>query len=219
MKLGFDRILQTEQAVYLDKMLPASTGVLAEMEQFAAERHVPISDKETALFLEITARATKAQKCLEIGMAIGYGAIFLLRGMLESGTVTTIEPSYERISQAEDFLTRAGLRERVEIKEGTALEILPGLPEETYDLIYLDAVKEEYSAYLEKSLPLLKIGGVILADNVLWGGQVAGKIREERYENSTRALREFNERFVNHPQLRGQILPIGDGLAFGVKIK
>ncbi|MDQ4120245.1 MAG: O-methyltransferase [Acidobacteriota bacterium] len=219
MKLGFDRILQTEQAVYLEKLLPASTDILAEMEQLAAKQNIPISDKETALFLEITASAIKAKKCLEIGMAIGYGAFFLLRGMPENGIVTTIEPSDERINQAEDFLTRAGLRERIEIKRGTALEILPELSPETYDLIYLDAVKEEYSEYLEKSLPLLKTGGVILADNVLWGGQVAGDVREERYENSTRALREFNELFVNHPQLRGQILPIGDGLAYGVKIK
>jgi predicted O-methyltransferase YrrM len=219
MKLGFDRILQPGQAVYLDKLLPVSIGVLAEMEQFAAEQSVPISDKETALFLETTARAIKAEKCLEIGMAIGYGAFFLLRGMSENGAVTAIELNDERISQAEDFLTRAGLRERVEIKRGAALEILPELSAETYDLIYLDAVKEEYSEYLEKSLPLLKPGGVILADNVLWGGQVAGKIREERYKNSTWALREFNEKFVNHPQLRGQILPIGDGLAYGVKIE
>lgn len=219
MKLGFDRILQPEQAVYLDKLLPGSSGVLAEMEMFAAEQNVPISDKETALFLETTARAIKAEKCLEIGMAIGYGAIFLLRGMPENGTVTTIELSDERISQAEDFLTRIELRERVEIKRGAALEVLPELSNEVYDLIYLDAVKEEYSAYLEESLRLLKRGGVVLADNVLWGGQVAGKVREERYENSTRALREFNEKFVNHPRLCGQILPIGDGLAYGVKIK
>jgi predicted O-methyltransferase YrrM len=218
MKLGFDRILQPEQAAYLDRLLPQSAGVLAEMEQFAAERNIPISDKETALFLENTARAVKAEKCLEIGMAIGYGVMFLLRGMTESASVTTIEPSEERISQAEEFLARAGFRERVEIKKGTALEILPGLSAETYDLIYLDAVKEEYSEYLEKSLPLLKTGGVILADNVLWGGQVAGRVREEKYENSTNALRKFNQKFVNHPQIRGQILPIGDGLAFGVKI-
>lgn len=218
MKLGFDRILQNEQAVYLNKLLPVSDGVLAEMELFAQEQDVPISDKETAVFLEITARATKADKCLEIGMAIGYGAIFLLRGMSENGVVTTIEPSEESIGLAEDFLTRAGLRERVEIKKGTAAEILPELNGEVYDLIYLDALKEEYSDYLEQSLPLLKIGGVILADNVLWGGQVAGSIREERYQNSTRALREFNEKFVNHSQLSGLIMPIGDGLAYAVKV-
>ena len=217
MKLGFDRILQTEQAVYLEKMLPASDYFAAEMERFAAEHDVPISDRETALFLEITARAIKAEKALEIGMAIGYGAIFLLRGMPENATVTTIEPNDEMISAAEEFLSRAGFRERVKIEKGTALDVLPRL-KDSYDLIYLDAVKEEYPDYLEKCLPLLKTGGVILADNVLWGGQVAGEIREEKYRTSTTALREFNEKFVNHPQLRAQILAIGDGLAYGVKI-
>ncbi len=217
MKLNFDGILQSAQAEYLQKLLPESDRILKEMEAFAAENRVPISDKETAIFLEITARAINAEQVLEIGMAIGYGAIFFLRGMSDGGTVTAIEPNDEMIARANDFLTRASLRDRLKIEKGTALDVLP-LLNETFDLIYLDAVKEEYSEYLEKCLPLLKTGGIVLADNVLWGGQVGGEIREEKYRKSTVALREFNRFFVNHPQLRASILPIGDGLAYGVKI-
>ena len=219
MKIAFDGILQQRQAEYLENLLPQSEGVVAEMERFAAENRVPISDRETAIFLEITTRAIKAKRVLEIGLAIGYGAIHFLRGMERDGTVTAIEPSEEMISRAKDFLTQAGLRERLHIEKGAALDVLPRLLPNSFDLIYLDAMKEEYVDYLEKSLPLLKIGGLILADNVLWGGQVAGEIREEGYQKSTAALREFNQIFVNHPQLRGTILPVGDGLAYGLKIE
>lgn len=219
MKIAFDGILQQRQAEYLENLLPQSEGVVAEMERFAAENRVPISDRETAIFLEITTRAIKAKRVLEIGLAIGYGAIHFLRGMERDGTVTAIEPSEEMISRAKDFLTHAGLRERLHIEKGAALDVLPRLLPNSFDLIYLDAMKEEYVDYLEKSLPLLKIGGLILADNVLWGGQVAGEIREEGYQKSTAALREFNQIFVNHPQLRGTILPVGDGLAYGLKIE
>jgi caffeoyl-CoA O-methyltransferase len=89
---------------------------------------------------------------------------------------------------------------------------------ETFDLVFIDAVKEEYLDYLELSLPRLKTGGVVVVDNLLWGGQVAGKINSLEQESSTRALREFNERFVKHPQLIAEVLSIGDGLGYGVKV-
>jgi len=218
MKISFDGILHQRQAEYLNSLLPPSESVLAEMERFALAHDVPISDKETAIFLEITARASNASRVLEIGLAIGYGAIHFLRGMSQTGTVTAIEPNEERIAQTEGYLAQAGLGERLQIEKGFALDILPRLEKMSFDIVYLDALKEEYPAYLELALPLLKIGGLILADNVLWGGQVAGEIREERYQHSTVALREFNQIFMNHPQLRSVILPLGDGLGYAVKI-
>ncbi|MEP6925773.1 MAG: O-methyltransferase [Pyrinomonadaceae bacterium] len=218
MKISFDGILHERQAAYLINLLPPSEKVLAEMEAFAAEHNVPISDQETAIFLEITARSANAERVLEVGLAIGYGAIHFLRGMNDNGTVTAIEPNEERIAQTEKYFLQAGLMPRLQIEKGFALDVLPRLEKNSFDLVYLDAVKEEYSAYLDLSLPLLKTGGLVLADNVLWGGQVAGEIREERYQSSTIALREFNQKFINHPQLRSLILPLGDGLGYGVKI-
>jgi caffeoyl-CoA O-methyltransferase len=217
MKARADAIIRLEQAEYLDRLLPASQGLVAEMEEDAARNRVPIADREVALFLEITARATNARRVLEIGMAIGYAVVHLARGMADNGLVVTIEPNDEMIRRAEDYLTRAGVRERVRIERGYALEVIPRL-EETFDLIYLDAVKEEYSDYLELALPLLRVGGVVVADNVLWGGQVAGDVRSPDQQASTQALRLFNQRFVNHPQLVGEILSFGDGIAYGVKV-
>ncbi len=218
MKAKIDAIIQREQADYLEQLHPPNTGLLAEMEAYAAEQRVPIADREVALFLEIAARAMAAQRVLEIGMAIGYSVIHLLRGMAADGLVVTIEPSDEMIARAEDYFTRAGMRERVRIERGRALDVLPRLTE-TFDLVYLDAVKEEYEAYFEAALPLLRLGGVVVADNLLWGGQVAGDVRAAEQTASTQALRLFNQRFVRHPQLRAVVLPVGDGLGYGVKIE
>src|SRR5947209_4137917 len=217
MKASIDAILQREHAEYLDKLLPESTGLLAEMEGYAAEHRVPIADREVALFLEITARAIGAKRALECGMAIGYSVIHLLRGMPDEGQVITIDPSDEMIKAAEGYLTRAGLRARTQIKKGYALEVIPQL-NETFDLVFIDAVKEEYRGYLDLSLPKLRPGGVVVCDNLLWGGQVAGQIRADDQRTSTEALRDFNQYFVNHPQLRAEVLPVGDGLGYGVKV-
>src|SRR5437667_11685164 len=218
MKASIDAILQREQAEYLDKLMPESTGLLAEMESYAAEHRVPIADREVALFLEIRARAIKARRVLECGMAIGYSVIHLARGMAEGGLVVTIEPNDKMIQAAEGFLSRAGVRQPVQIEKGYALEVIPRL-EETFDLVFIDAVKEEYRGYLDLALPKLREGGVVICDNLLWGGQVAGEIKADDQKASTEALREFNQYFVNHRQLRAEVLAVGDGLGYGVKIK
>jgi len=218
MKARLDAIVRPEQAEYLERLLPANTGLLAEMEAYAEEHRVPIADREVARFIEITARATGARRVLEIGMAIGYTVMHLLQGMGEGGEVVTIEPSEEMIARGEDYLGRAGLGGRVRIERGFALEVLPRLAGETFDAVFLDALKEEYAQYLELSLPLLRVGGVVIVDNLLWGGQVAGEIRSPDQTASTQALREFNQIFIRHPQLLSVILPVGDGLGYAVKL-
>ncbi len=123
-----------------------------------------------------------------------------------------------RVERAEEFVGRAGFGERLRIERGYALEVLPRLSGETFDLLFIDAVKEEYARYLELALPMLREGGVVIVDNLLWGGQVAGEIRAPEQTASTQALREFNQIFVRHPQLLSVVLPVGDGLGYAVKV-
>lgn len=212
MKARIDAILQREQAEYLDQLLPQTDRLLTEMETYAANHRVPIADREVAAFVEITARACGARKALEIGMAIGYSVVHLARGMGAGSLVVTIEPSDEMIAAASAYIQRAGIVERVRIERGKALDVMPDL-EETFDLLFIDAVKEEYKEYLDLGLPKLRSGGVVLVDNLLWGGKVAG----DDTEASTVALRDFNPYFINHPQLRAVVLPVGDGLGYAVK--
>ena len=213
MKAKLDAIIQRDQAEYLDQLLTQNDPLLAEMEAYAAEHKVPIADREVARFLEITARAAGTRKVLEIGMAIGYSVVHLARGVGAQGTIVTIEPNEEMIRAASGYLKRAGVLDRVEIERGKALDVMPTL-EETFDLLFIDAVKEEYSQYLDLGLPLLWTGGVVIVDNLLWGGKVA----TGDTEGSTAALREFNRYFLNHPQLLAEVLPVGDGLGYAVKI-
>ena len=213
MKAKLDAIIQHDQAEYLDQLLTQKDPLLAEMEAYAAEHRVPIADREVAKFIEITARISGARKALEIGMAIGYTVIHLARGMGETGRVVTIDPSDEMISAATGYLKRAGVLNQVEIERGKALEVMPNL-NETFDLLFIDAMKEEYSQYLDLGLPLLRTGGVVIVDNLLWGGKVA----TGDTESSTVALREFNPYFMNHPQLIAEVLPVGDGLGYAVKL-
>jgi predicted O-methyltransferase YrrM len=187
------------------------------MEQYGGQHNVPSADREVALFVEITARAINAKRALEIGMAIGYTTTHLARAVGEGGEVVTIDPSDEMIKAAEGYLTRAGVRERVRIERGKALDVIP-LLSDTFDLIFIDALKEEYADYLRLSLPRLRSGGVVIVDNLLWGGQVAGEIRAPDQESSTKALRDFNKYFVNHPKLLAEVLSVGDGLGYAVKI-
>ncbi len=217
MKARIDAIIHREQAEYLDQLIPQNDLLLREMEQYGSEHNVPSADREVALFVEITARAIEAKHCLEIGMAIGYTTIHLARAVGEDGAVVTIDPSDEMIAAAEGYLRRAGLRDRVHIQRGKALDVLPQM-KEPFDLIFIDAVKEEYSDYLKLCLPRLRRGGVVIVDNLLWGGQVAGEIRSPDQESSTNALREFNKYFLNHPKLRGEILSVGDGIGYAVKL-
>jgi len=213
MKAKLDAIIQHDQAAYLDGLLTQKDPLLAEMEAYAAEHRVPIADREVSRFIEITARITGARKALEIGMAIGYSVVHLARGMGEQGRVVTIDPSEEMINAATGYLKRAGVLDRVDIRRGKALDVMPQL-DETFDLLFIDAVKEEYSQYLDLGLPRLRVGGVVIVDNLLWGGRVASGDTEA----STVALREFNPYFINHPQLLAEVLPIGDGLGYAVKI-
>jgi caffeoyl-CoA O-methyltransferase len=217
MRAKIDAIINRSQAEYLDRLLPANTDLLVEMEEYAAQHRVPIADREVARFVEITARAIHVRRALECGMAIGYSVIHLARAMPADGLVVTIDPSVEMIRAAEGYISRAGLRDRVRIERGYALEVIPRLNEE-FDLVFIDAVKEEYQGYLDLSLPKLRIGGVVIVDNLLWGGQVAGEIRSPDQKPSTEALRAFNEYFVSHPQLLAEVLSAGDGLGYAVKV-
>ena len=219
MKGQIGLIIHQEQEEYLEGLLPKRDQLLLEMERFAGQNGVPIADPEVATFLEITVRAINAKRALEVGTAIGYADVFMARAMARDGKIVTIDVSDDMIGEAREYVKRAGLEDRVEFHKGPALTVIPTL-HGPFDLVYLDAVKEEYGAYLDLALPLTRVGGVFVCDNVLWKGQVAsGRLLTDRYRPSTEALRAFNHSFVHHPQLLAQILPVGDGLAYGVKVR
>ena len=209
-------ILQPEQEAYLDRLLPPRDPLLREMEEWAAREDVPISDPEVGRLLSILARGMGARLILEIGTAIGYGAIWLARGAPEA-RVVSIDADPERLATARGYLERAGVAGRVELIEGAALDVLPRL-QGPFDLVYIDAVKEEYRRYLDQVVPKLRVGGLVVCDNLLWGGSVAAPPQGEE-DRSADALRAFNGYFMMYPQLQAVVLPLSDGVGVAVKVK
>jgi caffeoyl-CoA O-methyltransferase len=213
-----DGILHRVQADYLEKLLPPREGALAAIEATAARDRVPIVDAEVGRFLEQLIRATRARNVLEVGTAIGYSTLFLARAIEPGGKIVTIDVDPARQATARAALEREGLGVRVEMVLAPALEAIPKRTE-AFDLVFLDAIKEEYRGYLDAALPKLRMGGLVVCDNLLWSGQVAGEILKDDERASTLALREFNPYFVNHPQLLAQVLSFGDGVGFGIKVR
>ncbi len=216
MKHGHGVIVQPGQQRYLDRLLPPRDAILREMEERAAREDIPISDPEVGRLLGVLARATGARLILEIGTAIGYGALCLARGAPEA-RVVTIDTDPARLADARGYLERAGVADRVELVEGAALDVLPRLAG-PFDLVYVDAVKKEYRRYLDQILPKLRVGGMAVFDNLLWKGRVAEPDDEDDDENAD-ALRAFNGYLMIHPQLQAVVLPFGDGLGVATKTK
>jgi predicted O-methyltransferase YrrM len=213
-----DAILKPEQAAYLEGIETPRDALLVEMEAYARDNHEPISDPEVASFLAITAGAAKPKRIVEVGTNIGYGAIVLARAAGPDAKVRTIELSATKAAVARAYIARAGLADRVDVEEADALAALAVLTGEI-DFVYIDCVKEHYPAYLDLVLPRLAPGGVILADNVLWKGLVArGQDVPANEVGRVQALRTFNHTIVTDSRLRGVILPLGDGLAYAVRI-
>jgi predicted O-methyltransferase YrrM len=217
MKHRKNELLRPEQESYLDRLLPPRDPILREMEEQAEEEGIPISDPEVGRLLSILARSTGARRILEVGTAIGYGTLCLARGAPEA-RVVTIDIDAGRIARARAFLERAGVADRVELVQGPALEVLAHLDGQ-FDLVYVDAIKPEYRRYLDLILPKLRVGGTVVADNLLWKGQVASPPEDGEEDEQATALRAFNGYLMMHPQLQALVLPLGDGLGIATKTR
>lgn len=146
---------------------------------------------------------------LEIGTYTGYSALCLAEGLAPGGKLISIEIDPELRSIGEKYVAMAGFADRIELLTGAALEIIPTLPD-PIDLVFMDAEKYEYPEYYAAVLPKMRHGGVIIADNVLWSGQV---IQAEITDKKTEALRSFNRMVVEDPNVEVVMLPIRDGIS------
>jgi len=211
------KILFPSQQKYLQKFYREEDSLILEMEKFASENKIPILYPDSALFLEQLVLLTRPKRVLEIGTAIAYSSIRMARQLRKKGIIHTIEKSKDNIKLADEFIRRSGYDDTIKILAGDALEILPTLNKK-YDLIFLDADKEDYHKLFEYSMIILKKGGIIFIDNLLWHGYAASKQVPKEYKSSTKLIREFNKFFMSQTNLKTSILPIGDGIGLGIKI-
>src|SRR5579885_229570 len=200
---------------YLDSMLPERDEVLQEMEALARERNIPIIGPVVARILYQLVRLVKAQTIFELGSAIGYSTIWIARAAGEGSVVYYSDSDPANAQMAENFFERAGVRDRIRILTGNALDLLDQTPG-TFDVIFNDVDKQYYPQVFRKAVSRVRRGGLFLADNVLWHGRVVEPPRQ--HDEATRGIVEFNRLIYSTPELFPTILPVRDGFAVCEKL-
>ena len=173
---------------------------------------------EQGQFMALLVRITGATRIVEIGTFTGYSALVMALALPDSGKLITCDISEDYTNTARQYWQKAGVADRIELKLAPALETLDALLTSgqtgTFDMAFIDADKTEYIGYYERCLQLLKSGGLILVDNVLWGGRVA---RSEVEDSDTNTLRQFNDLLHRDERIGLSMLPVGDGLTIARK--
>ncbi len=185
---------------------------LEKIKQKALEEHIPIIMDNTLEVIANILAQMEPKKILEIGTAVGYSAICFSSYLASNGRIDTIERDSVRVSEARENIKKAEVEDKIQIYEGDAVEILPTLQEQ-YDVVFIDAAKGKYPFFLQESLRMIKPGGTIIADNVLYKGYVMGNYNKHKQRTAVRNLREYIAEIIQNPNLETQILEVGDGLA------
>ncbi|HVL87272.1 MAG TPA: O-methyltransferase [Candidatus Thermoplasmatota archaeon] len=197
---------------YLFSLPHAETPGMRRIREACEGEGLPCIGPDTGSALRALAAVRPARRALEIGCLHAYGALWIARGMDPEGALETIEIDAATAAVAEANVRKEGLEARVRVLRGAALLVLPTLSP-PYDLIFLDAAKAEYPAYLAEALRLASRGTIIAADNVLWQGRVMDASARDA---DTEGIRAFTERIFAHPRLVSAIVPVGDGLSVSV---
>ncbi len=187
--------------------------VLAALEVAAQPGRVPILSRDSGRVMG--ALVSNRHRIVEVGTAIGYSTLWMALGQPADGTIVTIDPDKSRTAVAREHWRRAGIDDaRISVVNAPALDAFrrgePALAG-PFDLAFIDALKPEYSAYLDEILPRLDPGALVVADNVLWSGRTSGG-RPSSPGDRTAELRAFCERVLGDSRFTGTILPVGDGL-------
>lgn len=185
---------------------------LKKIKKKALEEHIPIIMDDTLEVISKYLKDLKPKKILEIGTAVGYSAICFSEYIDENGIIDTIERDTERIKEAKENIKKAEVVDKINLYEGDAVEILPTLNEK-YDVIFIDAAKGKYPFFLEESLRMLSENGIIFADNILYKGYVMSDYNKHKQRTAVTNLRKYIKETTENPNLKTEILEVGDGLA------
>ena len=214
-------ILDEKLREYLLNVSVKESEILRELREETAQMEysaMQISPEQGA-FMSFLVELSQAKRTLEIGVFTGYSALVVAMALSEDGIVTACDVSEEWANVGMKYWKKAQVEDKIDLRIAPALKTLDQLLSEgkqgTYDFAFIDADKMEYQGYFDKSLELLRIGGLIAIDNVLWGGSV---IDDSIQDSSTKAIREFNENLSSDPRVSISMVPIGDGLTLACKL-
>jgi predicted O-methyltransferase YrrM len=203
---------------YVARLFAPEDEILMSLREEADRTGLPpISiSADTGRLIQVLLTAISARRVLEVGTLGGYSAIWIARVLPHGGSLLSVELEPRHAEFAARYVRRAGLDAKVEIRVGRALDVLASLDGERFDAIFLDADKEPLPIYFEWALRLVRRGGLIIADNALWGGRV---VDDRVDDDATRGIRELNRRMATDPRVAGILVPTHDGVAVGVIVQ
>ena len=214
-------ILDEKLREYLLNISVKESEILRELREETAQMEysaMQISPEQGA-FMSFLVELIQAKRTLEIGVFTGYSALVVAMALPEDGIVTACDVSEEWANVGMKYWKKAQVEDKIDLRIAPALKTLDQLLSEgkqgTYDFAFIDADKIEYQGYFDKSLELLRIGGLIAIDNVLWGGSV---IDDSIQNLSTKAIRKFNKKLYQDDRVSISMVPIGDGLTLARKL-
>ena len=199
---------------YVDAHLAGRDRALATVEAMGRKDRWPIVGPAEGTLLHVLTRLMRARRALELGTAIGYSTTWIARGLEPGGELVTVEWNPDTAKLAAENLKATGVADRVRILVGDAREVVADL-EGPFDLIFNDIDKEAYPAVLPLCADRLRVGGLLVTDNVLWSGQVARRTRDR----ATQAIRTYNDRLAADPRFSSVILPLRDGVSVALKVR
>ncbi len=195
--------------------------ILKSIKEEALENHVPIIEDESLEVIINILKKEKPNKILEVGTAVGYSAIQFSKYLIgENSKIKTIEIKESMYNKAQENIYKMGLQDKIEpvLADGTSyMKSLPNT--EQYDIVFIDAAKGQYLVFLEEAIRLAKIGGVIIADNMLYRGRTLSDYNEHKHRTATNRLREYLVIMEEDERLDSKLVKVGDGLAISRVIK
>lgn len=213
-------IIDERMATFINSLDAGNTPYLNELERYAKKTNVPIIRTEMQSLLKFLLAMKEPKEILEVGTAIGFSALLMSEYGPKDCHITTIEKYEKRIPLAKENFKKVGKENAITLLEGDATDILRTL-EGTYDFIFMDAAKGQYIHFMPDILRLLKVGGLLISDNVLQDGDII----ESRFAVTRRnrtihsRMREYLYELKHHEDLETVILPVGDGVTISVKRK
>ena len=207
-------LVENYLAEYINNIQTNCDGNLGKLQKWAYEQGLPIIPKDVVKLLGFVLGLKKPKAILEIGMAVGFSASYMSQYLSEDGYIKTIDRYPLMIERARANFKKFGLEDKITILEGNANDILPTM-DEKFDFVFMDAAKGQYITILPEVLRLTKVGGVIMADDILQDGRVAQDYFEipKRQRTIHKRLNEFLQEITHNEKLRTSILTVGDGVA------
>ncbi|VEE25107.1 methyltransferase [Streptococcus canis] len=205
-------VVKEEIVHYMRTRQKQTTGFLAELEQFARQENIPIIQHEVVAYFRFLLQSLQPKHILEIGTAIGFSALLMAENAPDA-TIVTIDRNPEMIGFAKENFAKYDSRQQISLLEGDAADILSTL-EGSFDFVFMDSAKSKYIVFLPEILKRLRVGGVIVLDDIFQGGDIAKPIEEIRRGQRTiyRGLQALFDATLDHPDLTASLVPLSDGL-------